>query len=207
MNELKVWHIIGLRRDYKLFGKTCAFKVKKSTFHQAVENKACLCMQGFTQTQGVDFENTYTPMGQLNFLRALITQPCADGLDFHQIDVKSTFLNAPLTETVYLSIPQGLEIDCLKYCLRLKKAIYDLKQAPLPCYNCLKDWLQSVGFNVCKLHPYVFHQKEPNSLWIYVHVDDMGIFAKNIQPFKEQIDKELNIKEIGPADPLLGVKI
>ncbi|MBW0497876.1 hypothetical protein O181_037591 [Austropuccinia psidii MF-1] len=179
MNELEVWDIIDLRSDYKLVGTTWVFKVKKNHLHQDLEYKARLCAQGFTQTPGVDFEKTYAPTGRLNSLRALIAHSCTNGLDFHQIDVKSAFLNAPLIETVYLSIPQGLEIDRRKHCLRLKKAIYGLKQAPLDWYNRLKDWLQ----------------------------DDMAIFGTNIQLFKEQINKEFNIKDIGPADLLLGVKI
>ncbi|MBW0554459.1 hypothetical protein O181_094174 [Austropuccinia psidii MF-1] len=44
-------------------------------------------------------------------------------------------------------------------------------------------------------------------LWIYVHVEDMAIFWKNIKPFKNQIHKELSIKDTGPVDLLLGVKI
>ncbi|MBW0565459.1 hypothetical protein O181_105174 [Austropuccinia psidii MF-1] len=181
--------------------------VKKDHLHHTIEHKARLCKQGFNQTPGIDFKKTYTPTGRLNSLRLLIAHSCVDGLDFHQIDVKSAFLNAPLTETIYLSVPQGLDIDCQKYCLRLNKAIYGLKQAPLAWYNRLKDWLQSVGFNACKLDPCVFYRKQPDALWIYVHVDGMAIFGKNIQPFKDQIKKEFSFKDIGPADLLLGVKI
>ncbi|MBW0492721.1 hypothetical protein O181_032436 [Austropuccinia psidii MF-1] len=169
---------MDLRSDYKLVGTTWVFKLKKDHLHQTVEHKARLCAQGFTQTPGVYFDKTYAPTGQLNSLRALTSHSSANGLDFHQIDVKSALLNASLTETVYLSIPQGLEIDRRKYFLRLKKAIYSLKQAPLAWYNCLKDWLHSVGFNACKLDPCVFHGKHPYALWIYVHVDDMAIFGK-----------------------------
>ncbi|MBW0495566.1 hypothetical protein O181_035281 [Austropuccinia psidii MF-1] len=131
MNELKVRDIIDIRSDYKLVGTTWVFKVKKDHLHQNVEYKACLCAQGFTQTPGVDFEKKYAPTGRLNSLRAFIAHSCANGLDFHQIDVKSAFLNAPLREIVYLSIPQGLEINRHKHCLSLRKAIYGLKQAPL----------------------------------------------------------------------------
>ncbi|MBW0551998.1 hypothetical protein O181_091713, partial [Austropuccinia psidii MF-1] len=207
MNDLKVWDIIDPQSDYKLVGTTWVFKVKKDHLHQDVEYKACLCAQGFTQNPGVDFEKTYTPIGRLNSSIALIAHSCANGLDFHQIDVKSTFLNAPLIESVYLSICQGLEINQRKYCLRLKKAIYGLKQAPLSWYNHLKDWLQSVGFSACKLDHRVSYRKEPDALWIYVHIDDMEIFQTNIQLFKEKINKEFNIKDIGHADLLLGVKI
>ncbi|MBW0480528.1 hypothetical protein O181_020243 [Austropuccinia psidii MF-1] len=67
--------------------------------------------------------------------------------------------------------------------------------------------VSKIGFNACKMDPCVFYQKQPNALWIYVQVDDMAIFGKNIQPFKDQIDKEFSIKDIGLADLLLGVKI
>ncbi|MBW0505588.1 hypothetical protein O181_045303 [Austropuccinia psidii MF-1] len=123
MNDLNVWDIVELQDDYKLVGTTWVFKIKKNHLQQPIEHKARLCAQGFTQTQGIDFEKTYAPTGRLNSLRALIAHACTNNLEFHQIDVKSAFLNAPLLETVYLSVPQGLAIDCQKYCLRLKKAI------------------------------------------------------------------------------------
>ncbi|MBW0584321.1 hypothetical protein O181_124036 [Austropuccinia psidii MF-1] len=116
-------------------------------------------------------------------------------------------LKCSSTRDIYLSIPQRLEIDWRKYCLKLKKAIYGLKQAPLAWYNCLKYWLQSVGFSACKLDPCVFYQKEPEALWIYVHVDNIAIFGTNIQLFTEKINRVFNTKDIGPSDLLLGVKI
>ncbi|MBW0575166.1 hypothetical protein O181_114881, partial [Austropuccinia psidii MF-1] len=207
MNDLNVWDIIKLKDDYKLVGTTWVFKTKKDHLKQTIEYKARLCAQGFTQTPGIDFDKTYTPTGRLNSLRALVAHACTNNLEFHQIDVKSAFLNALLSETVYLSVTQGLTIDRQKYCLRLKKAIYGLKQAPLAWYNHLKSWLQSVGFSACKLDPCVFHCNRPDALWIYIHVDDMALFGRNTQPFKDQIRRELSIKDIGPADLLLGVKI
>ncbi|MBW0502072.1 hypothetical protein O181_041787, partial [Austropuccinia psidii MF-1] len=207
INDLNIWEIVELENNYKLVGTTWVFKIKKNHFKQTIEHKACLCAQGFTQTPGIDFEKTYAPTGRLNSLRALVAHSCTNNLGFHQIDVESSFLNALLSETVYLSIPQGLTIDCQKYCLRRKRAIYGLKQAPLAWYNHLKNWLQRIGFSECKLDPCVFYCKQPDALWIYIRVDDMVLFERNTQPFKEQISKEFSIKDIGPADLLLGVKI
>ncbi|MBW0543256.1 hypothetical protein O181_082971 [Austropuccinia psidii MF-1] len=181
MNKLEVWDIIEFK-------------------------SASLC-KGIYPDPGIDFEKTYTPTGRRNSLRALIAHASFIRLYFHSIDIKSTFLNAPLTETVYLEIPQGLDIDCRKFCLRFNEAIYGLKQAPLAWYTRLKDWLQSVGFFVCNLDPCGFYGRGMEPLWIYVHVDDMAIFGKNIQPYKNQIHKHVSIKDIGPADLLMGVKI
>ncbi|MBW0494529.1 hypothetical protein O181_034244 [Austropuccinia psidii MF-1] len=111
MNKLEVWDIIELKSEYKLIGMNWAFKIKWDHLNHPLEHKAHLCAQVFTQTPGIDFEKTYAPTGRMNSIRALIAHASFIRLDFHQIDIKRTFLNAPLTETVYLAIHQGLEID------------------------------------------------------------------------------------------------
>ncbi|MBW0548814.1 hypothetical protein O181_088529 [Austropuccinia psidii MF-1] len=63
------------------------------------------------------------------------TYAAAMDLQFEQLDIKSAFLNAPLEEEVYLTIPQGLDRDKRNTCLKLKKAIYGLKQARLAWYR------------------------------------------------------------------------
>ncbi|MBW0584966.1 hypothetical protein O181_124681 [Austropuccinia psidii MF-1] len=111
MNALGVWDVVELDASFKLVGTTWVFKVKKDHLGHITEYKARLCAQGFTQSAGVDFNQTYAPTGHLNSLRTLIAFSAAKNLKFHQIDIKSAFLNAPLSETVYLGIPQGLNID------------------------------------------------------------------------------------------------
>ncbi|MBW0502618.1 hypothetical protein O181_042333 [Austropuccinia psidii MF-1] len=123
MNKLEVWDVIELRSEYKLVGTTWVFKIKRDHPNRTLEHKARLYAQGFTQTPGTDFEKNYAPTGRMNSLRALIAHASYSGLYFHQIEVKSAFPNAPLTETVNLEIPQGLDIDHQKFCLRLNKAI------------------------------------------------------------------------------------
>ncbi|MBW0535573.1 hypothetical protein O181_075288 [Austropuccinia psidii MF-1] len=207
MEKLKVWDIVDLDPSYKLVGTTWVFKTKKNHLNEVVEHKARLCAQGFTQTAGIDFDKTYSPTGRLNSLRTLIAFAASNGLFFHQIDIKSAFLNAPLSETVYLSLPQGLSEDKRKFCLRLNKAIYGLKQAPLAWYERLRCWLATVGFKACTLDPCVFYRQGDHPLWLYVHVDDIAVFGKEVEEFKNQIASEFEIKDIGVADLMLGVKI
>ncbi|MBW0545859.1 hypothetical protein O181_085574 [Austropuccinia psidii MF-1] len=154
------------------------FRIKRDHLNNVVEYKAHLCAQGFTQTPGVDFDKTYAPIGRLNSLWFLIAHAALKRLHFHQIDVKSAFLNAPLAEIVYLSIPQGLEIDQQRSCLCLKKAIYGLKQVPL-----------------CTL------------TWLYIHVDDIAIFGEDISTFKKEIAQEFDLKDMGCAELMLGIKV
>ncbi|MBW0557574.1 hypothetical protein O181_097289 [Austropuccinia psidii MF-1] len=137
MDDLKVWDVIELSPAFKLVGTTWVFKVTKVHLCKVVEHKVRLCAQGITQTAGVDFEKTYSPTGRLNSLCTLIAFAAGNCLLFHQIDIKRAFLNKLLTECVYLSIPQGLSQDQKKFFLRLNKAIYGLKQAPLAWYKSI----------------------------------------------------------------------
>ncbi|MBW0538635.1 hypothetical protein O181_078350 [Austropuccinia psidii MF-1] len=207
MEKLKVWDVIDLDPSYKLVGTTWVFKTKKNHLNQVVEYKARLCAQGFTQTAGVDFDKTYSPTGRLNSLRTLVAFAATNNLSFHQIDVRSAFLNAPLSETVYLSLPQGLKGDKRKSCLCLNKAIYGLRQAPLAWYERLTCWLLNVGFKACVLDPCVFHRKGEHPLWLYVHVDDIALFGREVEGFKTEISGEFKVKDIGVADLMLGVKV
>ncbi|MBW0502616.1 hypothetical protein O181_042331 [Austropuccinia psidii MF-1] len=110
MANLGVWHVVNLDASYKLVGTTWVFKTKRDHLGKVVEYKARLCAQGFTQSPGIDYEKTYSLTGCFNSLWTLIAFAATNSLSFHQIDVKSAFLNAPLKEKVYLSIPQGLNL-------------------------------------------------------------------------------------------------
>ncbi|MBW0545604.1 hypothetical protein O181_085319 [Austropuccinia psidii MF-1] len=207
MNDLNVWDVVDLKSDYKLVGTTWVFRIKRNHLNEITKHKARLCAQGFTQTPGLDFDKTYSPTGRLNSLRTLIAFAASRKLEFHQVDVESAFLNAPLAEIVYLSIPQGLNLDKRKFCLKLNKAIYGLKQAPLAWYERLRKWLLKSGFSSCILDPCVFFRDGQTPTWLYIHVDDIAIFSSDASVFKKEIACEFDIKDIGPADLMLGGKV
>ncbi|MBW0586474.1 hypothetical protein O181_126189, partial [Austropuccinia psidii MF-1] len=187
MTDLNVWEEVGVKEDYKLIGTTWVFKTKRNEFNQIVEHKACLCAQGFSQTQGKDYSKTFAPTGRLNSLRTLISYATASDLKFEQLDIKSAFLNAPLEENMYLTILQGLDRDKKNTCLKLKRAIYGLKQAPLVWYRRLSS---------CN-----------DPIWLFLHVDDIGIFGRNLTNFKKAIEREFQMKLLGSAHLMLGTKI
>lgn len=90
--------------------------------------KARLVAKGFTQTYGVDYEETFPLVAKMNSLRFLLS--CAVNLrwEFFQLDMKNVFLHGDLEEEVYMNIP--MIFSCLKTERRiceLKKALYGLK--------------------------------------------------------------------------------
>ncbi|MBW0575205.1 hypothetical protein O181_114920 [Austropuccinia psidii MF-1] len=150
MCHLKVWEEVPISENTKLIGTTCVFKTKRNENNNIIEHKAHLFAQGFSQTPGVDFSKTFALTGRLNSLCTLISFATSRGLCFEQLDIKSAFLNATLEEDFYLLIPQGLDRDKSKTCLKLNKAIYGLWQAPLAWYRRLSAWLIGFGFKICQ---------------------------------------------------------
>lgn len=86
--------------------------------------------KGYTQTYGVDYQETFAPVAKINTIRVLLSLAANLDRPLHQLDVKNTFLNGDLEEEVYMELPPGFNKNSNegKVC-HLRKALYDLKQS------------------------------------------------------------------------------
>jgi hypothetical protein len=112
-----------------------------------VRNKARLVAQGYSQVEGLDFEETFAPVAHLEAIRILLAFVVSKGFKLYQMDVKSAFLNGDIQEEVYVRQPPGFESP--KYpdrVYKLLKALYGLKQAPRAWYARLKMFLLEHGY-------------------------------------------------------------
>ncbi|MBW0492775.1 hypothetical protein O181_032490 [Austropuccinia psidii MF-1] len=87
------------------------------------------------------------------------------------------------------------------------KSMDDLKQPPLAWYKHLRGWLVKVNFSPCVLDPWVFYWSAESPVWLDIHVANIAIIGKDIESFKAEISREFEIKNIGKADLMLGVKL
>ncbi|KAA0038999.1 envelope-like protein [Cucumis melo var. makuwa] len=84
--------------------------------------------------EGVDFDETFTPVTRLEAIRLLLGISCIRKFKLYQIDVKSAFLNGYLNEEVYVAQPKGfVDSEFPQHVYKLNKALYGLKQAPRAC--------------------------------------------------------------------------
>ncbi|GJX14500.1 retrovirus-related pol polyprotein from transposon TNT 1-94 [Tanacetum coccineum] len=106
------------------------------------------------------------------------------------MDVKTTFLNGPLKEEVYVAQPDGfIDPDHLEKVYRLGKALYGLKQAPRAWYDELSNFLMSEGFTKGTIDPTLFTIRygEDISL-VQIYVDDI-IFGSTNPKFSKRFEK------------------
>jgi hypothetical protein len=78
---------------------------------EVVRNKPRLVAQGFSQKEGIDYEEIFAPVARLEAIRILLAFSVDKGFKLHQMDVKSAFLNGVLVEEVYVMQPPGFESE------------------------------------------------------------------------------------------------
>ncbi|WVZ63520.1 hypothetical protein U9M48_013145 [Paspalum notatum var. saurae] len=75
-----------------------------------LRNKARLVAQGFCQKEGIDYEQTFSPVARLEAIRILLAFAASKGFKLQQMDVKSAFLNGFIREDVYVRQPPGFKV-------------------------------------------------------------------------------------------------
>ena len=114
----------------KPIGCKWIFKTKGDSKSNVERYKALLIAKGFTQKEGIDYKETFSPVSSKDSFRTIITLVANFDLDLHQMDVKTTFLNGDINETIYMVQPENFVSGNAKSLVcKLKKSIYRLKQA------------------------------------------------------------------------------
>jgi hypothetical protein len=93
----------------KPIGTKWVWKNKEGENGEVVMNKSRLVGQGYSQKEGIDYEETFSLVAHMEAIRILLAFSVAKGYKLYQMDVKSAFLNGFLQEEVYLKQPPGLE--------------------------------------------------------------------------------------------------
>ncbi|GJY29855.1 retrotransposon protein, putative, ty1-copia subclass [Tanacetum coccineum] len=108
--------------------------------------KARLVAKGYTQTYGIDYEETFSPVAKIKSIRIMLA--IAAFHDYEIWQMETTFLNEKLTEDVFIAQPVGFENKKYpKIVCKLQNAIYGLKQAS-PSWNlCFHEKVTQFGFS------------------------------------------------------------
>jgi hypothetical protein len=150
LNQFKrseVWDLVPRPNDINDIGTKWVYKNKSDENDTVTRNKARLVAQGYTQVEGLDFDETFAPVARLESIRLLLGVACIQKFKLFQMDVKSAFLNGYLHEEVYVEQPKGfVDPNFPDHVYKLKKALYRLKQAPRAWYEILIEFLTHQGY-------------------------------------------------------------
>jgi hypothetical protein len=194
----------------KTIGCRYVLKVKRDASGNIIKFKARLVAQGFSHVPGVDFEETYAPVGRTASLRILLAIAAHMDLEIQQADVEGAYLNGELDVDIYMRYPEGMTPSPGCDALKLNKALYGLKQAGRVSWMELGSKLEGLGFS--KLHSdwvlYVRNEKSGRPFcMLLVYVDDFVIAAKrseHITQFPTDVQGYWKLSDMGEISTILG---
>ncbi|KAL4590852.1 hypothetical protein LXL04_003796 [Taraxacum kok-saghyz] len=129
----KVWTLVPRPKVKSIIGTRWVYRNKIDEDGIVTRNKARLVAQGFTQLEGLDYDETFAPVARLEAIRLFLAYASFKNFTVYQMDVKTAFLHGDLEQEVFLNQPPGFEDkDFPDHVYRLDKAVYGLKQAPGP---------------------------------------------------------------------------
>ncbi|GJU52895.1 putative ribonuclease H-like domain-containing protein [Tanacetum coccineum] len=146
---------------------------KKDERGIVVRNKARLVAQGYTQEEGIDYDEVFAPVARIEAIRLFFAYASYMGFIMYQMDVKSTFLYGTIEEEVYVCKPPGFKDPHFPdKVYKVEKALYGLHQAPRAWYETLSTYLLENRFRRGTIDKTLFIKKDKsNILLVQVYVD------------------------------------
>ncbi|WVZ74820.1 hypothetical protein U9M48_022948 [Paspalum notatum var. saurae] len=206
------WELTERPYGCKPVGCKWVFKKKLRPDGTIEKYKARLVAKGYTQKEGEDFFDTYSPVVKMTTIRVLLFLPVSYGLIIHHMDVKTAFLNGELEEEIYMEQPDGFVVKGQesKVC-KLLKSLYGLKQGPKQWHEKFDTTLTSAGFAVNEADSCVYYRYGGGKgVILCLYVDDILIFGTDIDVINEVksfLSTKFDMKDLGEADVILNIKL
>ena len=206
------WELVYLPMGCKPLSSKWIFKRKRIVDGAIDKYKARLVIKGYRQIEGLDYFDTYSPVTRIKSIRMVLAIAALKDLEVHQMDVKTAFLNGDLNEEIYMEQPEMFSAPGqeMKVC-RLVKSLYGLKQAPKQWHEKFDNIMLSHRFKINECDKCVYVKDDEHGYVIVcLYVDDMLIVGsddKMITSTKNMLNSRFDMKEMGLADVILGIKI
>lgn len=206
------WVKSELPKGVKPVGCRWVFTVKRRPDGSIDRYKARLVAKGYTQTYGIDYDETFSPVAKINTLRVLFSIAANKDWPLHQYDVTNAFLHGELQKPVFMCPPPGYTSDFVdgEVC-QLKKTLYGLKQSPRAWFGRFTVAMKKYGYKQSNSdHTLFLKRKGEKITCLVIYVDDMiitGDDVKETDSLRENLFSEFSMKDLGPLKYFLGIEV
>ena len=195
-----------LRAGRQSVGSKWVFKVKHNADRFGAWYKARIVDKGYSQIEGIDYDETFAPVTRYDCLRLIIALATYLGLDSDQLDITSGFLDGDLIEVICMVPAPGIGLH--GKILRLDQGLHGLKQVPLAWFEKLSEALAEIGFISLPFDPCVFISTD-HKIIVDVYVDDITTAGSrlDINHVMDHLRSRFKVTVKGNLKYILGIEI
>nr|GEX07466.1 Gag-Pol polyprotein [Tanacetum cinerariifolium] len=194
-DRLDIWELVDKPLCKNVINMKWTWKNKRDEENTILRIKARLVAKGYAQKEGIDFEESFSPVARLEVICLSVVYAALKSFQVYQMDIKTTFIYGPLKEEVYVNQPDGF-VDPYHpdQVYRHKKALYGLKQALRAWYDELWNLLVSKGFSKVlwlrtQLTDFGFHFDK-----IPMYCDSKAAIAISCNPLQHSRTKHIDVR-------------
>ena len=207
----QVWTLFDPPEGIKPIRCKWIFKKKTNMEGNVITYKARLVAKGYRKKQGVDYDETFSPVAMLKSIRILLAIAAHYDYEIYKMDEKTTFLNGNLTEEVYMTQPEGFKSRSGSKVCKLQRSIYGLKQASASWNIRFDETIKEFGFSQNLDEPCVYKKTSGSAVvFLVLYVDDILLIGNDVsvlQSVKIWLSKKFSMTDLGEATYIMGIKI
>lgn len=221
LNENKTWKLVKKPKDQRVVQCKWVYKLKEGNDStDPVRFKARLAAKGYTQIEGVDYNEIFSLVNEIfslvikyKIIRLILVMVAQYNWELEKLDVKTAFLLGELKEDIFMSQPQGFEVkNKIEYVCKLEKSLYGLKQSPRQWYKRFDAYVLKIGFKRSEFDACLYYNnmKSGGEIYFLLYIDDMLLASPDksqIYRLKNLLKSEFDMKDLGYAKKILGMVI
>ena len=178
---MQTWKLAPRPAKLKIINPKWVFKVKRCPNRTIQKLRQCLVAVGYSQIQGLDYDEVFSPTLRLETLRLIFSLLASRGWKGRQVDFKTAFLNGHLDKPVFMEQPPGFEDPQYPdWVCEVNRSLYGLKQSPRQWNIELHKALLDLGLTNSKYDPTLYFKLNSGTLVgaLTTHVDDLAIVGE-----------------------------
>ncbi|KAJ1601462.1 hypothetical protein NDA14_002863 [Ustilago hordei] len=210
LEAMGIWEVICHLPGAPLVDSKIVLHLKLDADGVPIKHKAQLVARGFTQREGINYQETFSPVAPLRAFRAILALAIQNNWEVHALDITMAYLNSMLKEAIYMKPPEGSGVAPGQV-YKVVKGLYGLKQSRWEWNLEFDKSLQHIGFFQVECAPCIYTKGHGEDLVIMViYVDDTLVIAPQLETIlrvKKQIGQKWKMEDSSEVSHFLGIKI
>ncbi|SOV06119.1 uncharacterized protein UDID_19410 [Ustilago sp. UG-2017a] len=198
LKAMGTWEVVHQPPGVPLVDSKVVLRLKLDADGVPVKHKARLVARGFTQREGIDYQETFSPVAPLGAIRAILALAVQNDWEVHALDITMAYLNSRLKEAIYMKPPEGSGVASGQV-YKVVKGLYGLKQSGREWNQEFDRSLRRMGFFQVECAPCIYTKGQGKDMAIMViYIDDTLVIAPRLETVlkvKKQISQRWKMED------------